>query len=84
LVVGVGEETKRQKFEVIEVNWMVEKTQKVFVRIRHGGKLIKSKVERLKNKVVVEMGEAQRGVAPGQSAVFYSEEGELLGGGVIA
>ncbi len=92
LVVGVGEETKRQKFEVIEANWMVEKTQKlknsktqnVFVRIRHGGKLIKSKVERLKDKVVVEMREAQRGVAPGQSAVFYGEDGELLGGGVIA
>ena len=84
LMVGVGEETKRQKFEVIEVNWMGEKTQNVFVRIRHGGKLIKSKVERLKDKVVVEMREAQRGVAPGQSAVFYSEDGEVLGGGVIA
>ena len=86
LMVGVGEETKRQKFEVIEVNWMGESATvtQCHVRIRHGGKLIKSKVERLKDKVVVEMREAQRGVAPGQSAVFYSEDGEVLGGGVIA
>src|SRR3989344_8292724 len=86
LVVGVGEETKRQKFGVIEVNWMgkSETVTQCHVRIRHGGKLIKSKVERLKDKVVVEMREAQRGVAPGQSAVFYSEDGEGLGGGVIA
>ncbi len=86
LVVGVGKDTERQKFEAGEVNWM-EKSGAVtrcHVRIRHGGKLIKSKVERLKDKVVVEMGEPQRGVAPGQSAVFYSESREVLGGGVIA
>lgn len=35
------------------------------------------------SQLIIQFKEAQRAVTPGQSAVFYSRTGELLGGGVI-
>ncbi len=81
LVVGVGAETERQTFEVGEVNWTggSATVTQCPVRIRHGGELIQA----LLVGSEVTLKKAQRGVASGQSAVFYSPEGEMLGGGVI-
>lgn len=77
LVVGIDSEAKEGVFEISEVNGEFE--GKMYVRIRHTGELIPCMVSDKK----VEMEEAQKGVAPGQSAVFYSATGEVLGGGVI-
>ncbi len=79
LVVGIGDETKSQKFGLSEENWLGEKDKVTCVRIRHGGKLIPATI--LANEVTLT--EPQRGIAPGQSAVFYDEQGQVLGGGVI-
>ncbi len=86
LVVGRGKEAEVGEFEVEEVNWITGEKPvreiKVGVRIRHLGEImpatIKSKGEVLK----VKLDRPTRGVAPGQSAVFYKKE-EVLGGGVI-
>ncbi|MBI1871833.1 tRNA 2-thiouridine(34) synthase MnmA, partial [Candidatus Collierbacteria bacterium] len=79
LVVGMGKEAERQEFEVGDVNWIGEMVEELLVRIRHGGKLIPARFE----NGCVTLAEAQRGIAPGQSAVFYLAGGECLGGGVI-
>lgn len=78
LVVGVGKETESDSFSIAEAN--VNLNGKMLVRIRHTGQLVPCMVE--DNRV--ELAEPQKGVAPGQSAVFYSEDGVTLGGGVIA
>ena len=72
----------------------VMETGGLFVRIRHGGELQKiQNIENSKNparrqagqniELLIETEKEVFGVASGQSAVFYSGEGECLGGGVI-
>jgi tRNA-uridine 2-sulfurtransferase len=91
LVVGEDEDAKRKVFQVGELSWIgaapnfcLGKTWSGKVRIRHCGELLKVKVSNGKvRNLYIEMEERQRGVASGQSVVFYSGEGECLGGGVI-
>jgi tRNA-uridine 2-sulfurtransferase len=54
----------------------------LLVRIRHGGDLIKAKVKIKNSELLAQLEDPQRGVAAGQSAVFYAD-GKCLGGGVI-
>ena len=88
LVVGVGGETERQEFVIGEINWVAgsEPSQvpnlSVGVRIRHGGKLIPARLIKRSDLLMVKLKVAQRGIAPGQSVVFY-KDGVVLGGGVI-
>jgi len=57
---------------------------KVVVRIRHLGEIMPAKIQMENGKLVdVKLCSPTRGVAPGQSAVFYKGE-EVLGGGVIS
>ena len=54
-----------------------------FAKIRQNHKPTTCKVRPLGGGANLEFAAAQRAVAPGQSAVIYSEEGLVLGGGVI-
>jgi len=96
LVVGFGAETFRSEFEISDVHWITKNLElntqnlKLFVRIRHGGKLIPCEIQQH-----VTLHEPQKGVAEGQSAVFYVGVSDqrfatsepmsyiCLGGGVI-
>ena len=87
LVVGFGKEVERKGFMVREVNWLLgrppKKGLKCQVRVRHQGELLGCKLGMSSHGVAVLLNEGERGVAPGQAAVFFQGE-EVLGGGIIA
>lgn len=61
-----------------------ERTETVFARVRYRQPLSAAKLSRLANgNYKLEVARQQKFVAPGQSAVWYSKTGEMLGGGVI-
>jgi len=81
LVVGFGKEAERKEFFVKDVNWTSEQPKKEIkcrVRVRHQGELLECRIKEMK----VVLDEPERGMAPGQAAVFYQGE-EVLGGGLI-
>lgn len=86
LVVGEAEDALGDQFEVGEVN-KISKTKwnmdDLLVRIRHGGELIGARGMEMGDGITVILDKDIRGIASGQSAVFYTENGECLGGGVI-
>ena len=74
----------RKEIEVTGVNFINEKLGEVFARVRYRQPLASAKLSRLKNgnyKLV--FARPQKFVAQGQSAVWYSKSGDMLGGGVI-
>jgi len=57
---------------------------KVLARVRYRQPLAEAEISRLPNgNYRLVFARAQKFIAPGQSAVFYNGEGEMLGGGVI-
>lgn len=84
----------RQNMEVKKVNWIVGEPKlpaRVQVRIRYRHPAVSaiiSLVHGPQSKVrgrnyLVKFNKPQRAISPGQSAVFYAKNGELLGGGRI-
>jgi tRNA-specific 2-thiouridylase len=100
LIVGFGKEAEQKDFWVKDVNWIDPNLKfkienlKFFVRIRHQGELLNCQIDKLSNyQIKVTLKEPQRGIAPGQAAVFYRKfqasgfrpqaDFEVLGGGII-
>jgi len=93
-MVGENKDAMCKEFSVGDLNWISGdkdiniQSLDVKVRIRHGGELILARVLGVQpleglNPYLVEMEKGIRGVASGQSAVFYTNDGVCLGGGVI-
>ena len=57
--------------------------EEVLVRIRYRQPLQKAKIVFNKEGAKIVFDEPQKFIAPGQSAVFYSTNGQMLGGGII-
>ncbi len=75
---------------VKNVNWISKPSKfplAANVRIRYGHSavyaIIEPRITKTVKKYKVTFKESQRAITPGQSAVFYSKSGEVLGGGVI-
>lgn len=89
LVVGSYEETFVESFTVEDVQWRCPSelvySNVLLVRIRNLGELYPVSVEYIDEgaEVCIEKGKTIQSPAPGQYAVFYSVEGEVLGSGVI-
>ena len=89
-IVYISKENKsardRSEFSVGKFNWIsgeVPVKNELKVKIRHGAKKYECKVEWLNdNKATIKINEPDKGIAPGQFAVFY-EDDVCLGGGVI-
>lgn len=99
LVVGFGSETLREKFGVRELHWIAEgnfelandKSSQLLVRIRHTGELLECELIEKGGQTQVQLKNPTKGIAEGQSAVFYKkvstksgEETVCLGGGIIS
>ena len=92
LVVGEADEAANDFFEITEINEINGRRlprrkllamTELYVRIRHGGELIGARIGKSLDGFDVELTKQIRGIASGQSAVFYGANGECLGGGVI-
>lgn len=87
LTVAEEGEAGGDQFEMSEIN-KISKTKwnldDLLVRIRHGGELIGARGMETKEGLMIVLDKEIRGIASGQSAVFYGHDGECLGGGVIA
>jgi tRNA-specific 2-thiouridylase len=69
-------------------NWLADPLEPgadCHIRVRHRGTLAPARVEMIEGDVVsVSMSEPVRAISPGQSGVLYAEDGQVLGGGVLA
>ena len=76
----------RKEIILKNVNWISgepSKSAKILVRTRYRQLLATTSIEYQVSSIKLVFDKPQRFIAPGQSAVFYNREGELLGGGVI-
>lgn len=81
-----ADDRARSRFEVNELSWTWTPAQDgpVALKLRHGPQLVDAVIERVgDDRMVVSMSRPDRGVAPGQFAVFYRGEA-CLGCGKIA
>jgi len=86
LTVGTEEEAMNDTFEVSEINFIneiFEGSLNIFVRIRHLGELHKAIVTFTDGNAKVKLQDKVFGIAPGQSCVFYTENDQVMGGGII-
>lgn len=78
-----------------QVSWVSKKPKmpvRVLSRIRYRNPRVNAIIKSTNNeqpttnnkRYIIEFEKPQRAVTPGQSAVFYSKKGEVLGGGIIS
>jgi len=82
LFVGSERELYSQKLRLKSINWIIGEPKfpfRTLLRTRYRNPLVYAII----NKDEVKFEKPQRAIAPGQSAVFYSRKGEVIGGGII-
>ncbi len=86
LIVGEEKDLYVKSFKVKNYNLLlideIKKPMEVMVKTRYKSKENKAIISMDKNQINVEFFEPQKGITPGQSAVFYIDD-IVLGGGII-
>ena len=70
------------KFNLIKSDVIPDEGLDVVTKVRYRHKGVKSRIKLKNKKIIVEFFERVEAIAPGQSAVFYSQ-GDVFGGGII-
>src|SRR5215211_4309910 len=83
VVVGRRRDLEVREVRVRGMNWFLDPGEARLVQIRYNSAPVPCKVERGDGEWVVRFSEPVVGVAPGQSAVFYTGD-RVVGGGVVA
>jgi tRNA-uridine 2-sulfurtransferase len=86
VVVGRRRDLEVREVRVRDLNWFLDPEQAACVQVRYNGSPVPCTVEETADGgCVAYLDEPVMGVAPGQSAVFYTGDGErVVGGGVVA
>ncbi|HEX2738917.1 MAG TPA: tRNA 2-thiouridine(34) synthase MnmA [Rubrobacter sp.] len=86
VVVGRRQDLEVQEVRVRDLNWFLDPREARFVQVRYNGSAVPCTVEEAADgDWIAHLDEAVMGVAPGQSAVFYTGDGQrVVGGGVVA
>jgi tRNA-specific 2-thiouridylase len=86
VVLGDEEDLEKEDMKVGKVNWIkypgLDHEKEVTTKIRYKDKGSLSSIITSGNEVTVRFFEKAKGIAPGQSAVFY-EGDDVIGGGII-
>ncbi len=86
VVLGDEEDLNRIEMTVNQLNWMkyegVTDGMEAVTKIRYKDKGALSNLYTYENDIKVRFFENVKGIAPGQSAVFY-EDDDVIGGGII-
>jgi tRNA-specific 2-thiouridylase len=86
VVVGRKQDLEVREIRIRDLNWFLDPEDVSCVQVRYNGSPVSCTVEEeAEGAWVAHLGEPVIGVAPGQSAVFYTGDGErVVGGGVVA
>ncbi len=86
IIAGPSEELNVKEFyteNVYNMKHDITKEEKVFIKTRSTQKPVPGKALREGDEFHVIFEETQTGISPGQAAVFYDDENDVIGGGII-
>jgi tRNA-specific 2-thiouridylase len=87
VIVGRRRDLEVREIQVRDLNWFLDPQKACLVQVRYNGTLIPCEVEKGEDdsEWVARFPEPVVGVAPGQSAVFYTGDGDrVVGGGAVS
>ena len=86
IVVGYREELFINTFETkdcYDMKYEITDTITALIKCRSTQKPVEGLIVRTQDRVKVKFTEPQAGISPGQSAVFYDKDNDIIGGGII-